>query len=172
MSTSAATLQGRPKAISAILWGGVAAGVLDLSAAFLRWGHPVGITQGIASGLIGPRAFQGGWPTVALGTGLHFFIALSAASVYYAASRKLTFLIQRAVLWGFLYGIAVYMFMSWIVLPLSAFPKSKAPFSMSGLVISLLTHMFCVGLPIALAVRKADVGLRPSDLSRKSSPRI
>jgi hypothetical protein len=88
------------------------------------------------------------------------------------ASRKLRFLIQRAVLWGVLYGIAVYMFMSWIVLPLSAFPKSKAPFSMSSLVISLLTHMFCVGLPIALAVRKSDVGLRPSDLSRRYSPRI
>ena len=172
MSTSAATLQGRAKALPAILWGGLAAGVLDLSAAFLRWGKPIRITQGIASGLIGPRAFQGGWATGALGTALHFGIAISAAAVYYAASRKLTFLTQRTILWGFLYGIAVYMFMSWIVLPLSAFPKSNAPFSMSGLAISLLTHMFCVGLPIALAVRRADVALRPSDLSRKISPRI
>jgi len=53
-----------------------------------------------------------------------------------------------------LYGVAVYMFMSWVVVPLSALPKSKAPFSLTGLVLSLLTHMFCVGLPIALAVRR------------------
>jgi hypothetical protein len=58
------------------------------------------------------------------------------------------------VVWGFLYGIAVYMFMSWVVIPLSALPESKAPFSLTALVLSLLTHMFCVGLPIALAVRR------------------
>lgn len=137
----------------AIFWGGLAAGVLDITAAFVRWGHPVGILKGIASGLLGPRAFQGGSGTAILGLGLHFLIAFSAAAVYYAASRKLDFLIQRAVLWGFLYGIAVYMFMSWIVVPLSAFPKSKAPFSLTAVALSVLTHMFCVGLPIALAVR-------------------
>jgi hypothetical protein len=141
------------------------AGVLDITAAFVRWGKPVRILQGIASGLLGPRAFQGGWGIVALGMTLHFVIAFSAAAVYYAASRKLVFLRSHAVLWGLLYGIAVYMFMSWVVVPLSAFPKSKAPFSVTGVAISLLTHMFCVGLPIALAVRRfaPDLGLQPSD---------
>jgi hypothetical protein len=142
------------KAIPAIVWGGLGAGVLDLTAAFVRWGHPLRITQGIASGLLGPQAFQGGWGAAALGTALHFLIAFSAAAVYYGASRLLAFLTRRAVVWGFLYGIAVYMFMGWIVVPLSAFPKSKTPFSFTALVISLLTHMFCVGLPIALAVRR------------------
>ncbi len=141
------------------------AGVLDITAAFVRWGKPVRILQGIASGLLGPQAFQGGRGIVALGMTLHFVIAFSAAAVYYAASRKLVFLRSRAVLWGLLYGIAVYMFMSWVVVPLSAFPKSKAPFSVTGVAISLLTHMFCVGLPIALAVRRfaPDLGLQPSD---------
>ena len=110
--------------------------------------------QGIASGLLGPQAFQGGSGTAALGLALHFFIAFSAAGFYYAASRKLAFLRKRAVAWGMLYGVAVYMFMSWVVVPLSALPKSKAPFSLPGLILSLLTHMFCVGLPIALAVRR------------------
>ena len=65
------------------------------------------------------------------------------------------------------------MFMSWLVVPLSAFPKSKAPFSLAAQVLSLLTHMFCVGLPIALAVRryaKSDLGLRTSDPSQRTSP--
>jgi hypothetical protein len=144
----------KPRAVPAILWGGLWAGILDITAAFVRWGHPQGILRGIAGGLLGPQAFHGGWGTAALGLALHFFIAFSAAAVYYAASRKLIFLRQRPVGWGFLYGIAVYMFMSWVVVPLSALPKSKAPFSGVGLVLSLLTHMFCVGLPIALAVRR------------------
>jgi hypothetical protein len=141
-------------AVPAILRGGLAAGVLDITAAFIRWGKPVRILQGIASGLLGPQAFQGGWGIVALGMALHFVIAFSAAAVYYSASRKLAFLRSRAVLWGLLYGIAVYMFMSWVVVPLSAFPKSHTAFSAIGFAISLLTHMLCVGLPIALAVRR------------------
>ncbi len=143
-----------PRAVPAILWGGMVAGILDITVAFIRWGNPPGILRGIASGLLGPAAFQGGTAIVVLGLGLHFLIATTAAVVYYAASRKLAFLRERAVLWGLFYGTAVYMFMSWIVLPLSAFPKSKAPFSFTALVLSLLTHMFCVGLPIALATRR------------------
>lgn len=144
----------KPRALPAVLWGGLWAGILDITAAFLRWGHPLGILRGIAGGLLGSQAFHGGWGTAALGLALHFLIAFSAAAIYYAASRRLIFLRQRPVVWGFLYGIAVYMFMSWVVVPLSALPKSKAPFSGVGLTLSLLTHMFCVGLPIALAVRR------------------
>jgi hypothetical protein len=154
MSSATTLTTEKSRAVPAILWGGIWAGVLDITAAFVRWGKPLRILQSIASGLMGPRAFQGGWGTAALGLALHFFIATSAAAVYYAASRKLVFLRRRAVAWGMLYGIAVYMFMSWVVVPLSAFPKSKAPFSASGLAISLVTHMFCVGLPIALSVRR------------------
>lgn len=154
MSSTAALPAKKGNALPAILWGGLSAGFLDITVAFVRWGKPFRILQGIASGLIGPQAFQGGWGTAALGIALHFFIALSAAAVYYGASGKLQFLRQRAVIWGLLYGIAVYMFMSWVVVPLSAFPKNHAPFSGIGLALSLLTHMFCVGLPIALAVRR------------------
>jgi hypothetical protein len=140
--------------VPAIVWAGLVSGVLDLGAAFIRWGHPIRNTQGIASGLLGPKAYDGGWGTVVLGTALHFLIAFSAAAVYYAASRKLSFLTRRAVLWGCLFGIAVYMVMAWVVVPLSAIPKSHAPFSWLSLGLSLLTHIFCVGLPISLVVRR------------------
>jgi hypothetical protein len=154
MATTTALRSGKTGALAAIMWGGLSAGVLDITAAFIRWGIPMRILQGIASGLLGARAFQGGWAIAALGLALHFFIALAAAAIYYAASRQLVFLRRRAVLWGLFYGIVVYMVMSWVVVPLSAFPKSKALFSGIGLVLSLLTHMFCVGLPIALAIRR------------------
>jgi hypothetical protein len=88
-------------AIPAIVWGGLTAGVLDITVAFIRWGNPPGILKAIASGLLGQQAFHGGCGTAALALGLHFLIAFSAAAVYYAASRTLTFLTRRAVLWGF-----------------------------------------------------------------------
>lgn len=154
MNTATTFPAARPRALAAILWGGLWAGTLDIITAFIRWGKPVKLLQGIASGLLGPQAFRGGWGIASLGLALHFFIAFTAAAIYYVASRKLTFMRRRAVTWGALYGVAVYMFMSWVVVPLSALPKSHAPFSGIGLVLSLLTHILCVGLPIALAVRR------------------
>ena len=63
-----------------------------------------------------------------LGVVLHFVIALGAATVYYLASRKLTFLVSSAVLCGLIYGALVYLFMHLIVLPLSAAPKGRHAF--------------------------------------------
>jgi uncharacterized membrane protein YagU involved in acid resistance len=152
---SATELEGS-SATNAIVWGGLACGVLDITAACLTWWirrgtPPRTILQSVASGLLGANAFQGGWTTAALGLALHFVIAFGAATVFYVASRKLPFLIERAVLWGMTYGVAVHLFMDQVVLPLSAF--RKGPFSLPSLAISLVVHMLCVGLPIALAVR-------------------
>src|SRR5262245_15708942 len=137
MSTPAGSgAAGNSRAFAAIVTGGLACGVLDITAAFLRWGFRDGkgirILQSIASGLLGTKSFQGGLGTAALGLAFHFLIATSWAAVFFLASRKLTFLVRRPVTWGFLYGIAVYMFMAWIVVPLSAFPKSTAPFSITA----------------------------------------
>ncbi|HSL55065.1 MAG TPA: hypothetical protein VK868_11750, partial [Pyrinomonadaceae bacterium] len=75
-----------------------------------------------------------------------------ATVVFYLASRKLLFLIERPVHFGLLYGIAVYLFMNFVVLPLSLVPQRTM--TVSGFIIGLLTIMFCVGLPIALIVRR------------------
>jgi hypothetical protein len=145
-----------PRAFPTIFLAGLTAGVLDITAAFLSWApkgiKPIQILQGIASGLLGPRSFHGGWGTGALGTMFHFLIAFSAAGVFYAASRKLTFMTLRPILSGVLYGIAVYIFMYWVVMPLSAY--HKPPFSISATVIAIITHIVCVGLPISLIVRR------------------
>jgi len=145
-----------PKTAPAILWSGLIAGAMDIAAAFVNWGlrgiRPTRILQGIASGLLGPSAFQGGRGTAALGGVLHFFIAFSAATVFFLASRRLAFLTQRAVLAGALYGVAVYTFMYWVVVPLSA--VRRGPFSWEATIIAIITHIFCVGLPISLVVKR------------------
>jgi uncharacterized membrane protein YagU involved in acid resistance len=127
---------------------------LDISAAFGTWAargiKPIRILQGIASGLLGPKSFNGGWETATLGAAFHFLIAFSAAGVFYAASRKLTFLTRRPILSGVLYGIAVYLCLYWVVMPLSAY--HQPPFSISATVIAIITHVVCVGVPISLVV--------------------
>ena len=146
----------RPSAFLTIFSAGIAAGILDITAAFVTWAprgiRPAQILRGIASGLLGPKSFYGGWQTAMLGAALHFLIAFSAASVFYGASRKLIFLTRRPVLSGVLYGIVVYLFMYWVVMPLSAY--HKPPFSISATIIAVVTHIVCVGPPISLVVRR------------------
>ena len=58
---------------------------------------------------------------------------------------------QHAVVSGLLYGIAVYMFMYWMVVPL-AFPNARH--SMSRDVTAVIIHIVLIGLPIGLVVRR------------------
>jgi len=138
---------------SAVLWGGVGCGILDLAAAYFVLWHPSGISmvrglQGIARALVGAAAARGGIATAALGLAIHFLIAFTAAGVYVLASRALRILTTQAVLCGLLYGVAVYLFMYAGILRLRF---GGVPLTATGLVI----HMLCVGLPIGLAVRYA-----------------
>ena len=140
----------------AILIGGLVAGALDITAAFIQFGlsgaNPIRILQSVASGLLGRESYNGGLKAAALGLVCHFVIALGAATTYFAMSRWLPLLTTQAVVCGPLFGIAVYFFMNLVVLPLSAFP-GKIRFPLRVLIPGLLVHMICVGLPIALAVR-------------------
>jgi uncharacterized membrane protein YagU involved in acid resistance len=157
--SAAPTLLSRPKpsAFLAIFWGGLACGVLDITQACVAWGIQNGISpprifQSVAAGLLGRSAFQGGAKTAALGLALHFLIAFSAAAVYYAASRKIKLLIERHVIAGLLYGEAVWLFMNFVVIPLSA--AQSGPFTTAAILTGPIGHPFLVGLPISLAVRR------------------
>jgi hypothetical protein len=142
--------------VASILWGGAIAGTLDILAAFAlsasRGGRPVRVLQGIASGLLGPSAMQGGASTAVLGLFLHFLIAFTAAAVYFAASRGIPVLVRRAAVCGLAYGVVVYLFMNLVVLPASRVTRGTP--AVSVVIWLLIIHMLCVGLPIALAVRR------------------
>jgi hypothetical protein len=144
------------QALRAIVAAGLLAGVMDLSAAFItakiRGVGPVRLLQGITTGLLGLKGYDLGWQTAALGAVIHFFIAFSAATVFYLASRKLAFLTRRWIVSGILYGVAVYLVMYWVVIPLSLI--HRRPFSWTATIVAILTHMVCVGTPIALMVRR------------------
>ena len=158
MGTAAVTrIQARSSATKAIVAAGLACGIMDYTAACVTWWlrarvTPARIGQAIASGLLGPKSFQGGYGTALLGFAIHFLIAFSAATVFYLASRKLRFMTEHFLVAGVLYGVAVYTFMYWVVMPLSA--VRRGPFSWNLTLLAIVTHIFCVGLPIAIAVRR------------------
>jgi hypothetical protein len=137
----------------ALLIGTLAVGGLDLADAFIFFGlrgvSPVRILHSIAAGLLGRDAFAGGARTAALGAFLHFFIAFCIVATFLIASRRLVFLTRRPVAWGIVYGVAVWLVMNFVVLPLSAAGGGGAmtgPVAANG----LLIHMFGVGLPASL----------------------
>jgi hypothetical protein len=149
--------EGRFGAAKAVFYGGLAVGVLDAIDAFVFFGFIRGarmlsIFQAVAGGLLGREAaFQGGVPTFAFGLLLHFFIALAVALVYYLASRKLPELTRRPLLWGALYGVAVFFFMQKAVIPLSRLGPGKM--ALPGLLNGVIGHALMVGIPAAVFAR-------------------
>jgi hypothetical protein len=145
-------------ALRAIAAGGLIAGILDLTQASILFGIRVPLV--IAAGLLGKGALHGGAGTYALGVLLHFFIATSAAAIYYAASRRLPFLATHWLICGLFFGAAVEEVMNLIVLPLSAL-HDAGPYEWRDLVLGLSIHMVVIGLPIAWCTRRFG-DLQPS----------
>jgi len=138
-------------ALLEIAVGGLIAGTLDLTQACILFGWDIPLA--IAAGLLGRQAFDGGAATYLLGVLLHFFIALSFAAFYYAASRKLAFLKEHPLVCGLAYGAGVQEVMNLVVLPLSAL-HARGPYKLHDLILGLLVHMVVIGLPISYSVRR------------------
>jgi uncharacterized membrane protein YagU involved in acid resistance len=144
--------------VQAIFWGGLVAGVLDAVDGVIAYGmqglNPIQVLQYIASGALGKSAFQGGLATAARGAMFHFAIAWVAAAVFVLATGRLEILKTHAVLAGLIYGAAVYFFMNYLVLPLSA--VAPATFQLGLFLNGVIGHAVFVGLPIALFARRAQ----------------
>src|SRR5262249_22761661 len=145
---------------------GLLAGLLDGLDAVCYFGltigaTPAGIFRYIAGGLIGlQNARGGGWEIVVLGIALHFLIAMGAAASYCAASLWLPALIRRPFLWGPVFGIAVYLFMDFIVVPLSLLPPQGHWSSAAVFINEILIHMMGVGVPIAWFASRSTLNSR------------
>ena len=137
------------RALQAIAAGGLIAGTIDLLQACILFGWDIPLF--IAAGLLGKQAEHGGVGTYVAGVLLHFFIACSAAAIYYAASRKLVFLREHPLVCGLFFGGAVQEIMNLVVLPLSAL-HARGPYELHDLILGLVVHMVVIGLPISFSV--------------------
>lgn len=147
------------KSLVTILWIGLFAGTLDITDNLifnqLRGIRPTMVFRYIASGLIGVKAARaGGLASVVLGVVMHYTIALIWTAVFYAASCKLAILSRRPVLSGLVYGGAIYVFMNFIILPLSAVPHPRSAITLASRINGVLALLLFIGLPISLLVRR------------------
>jgi uncharacterized membrane protein YagU involved in acid resistance len=140
-----------------VLAGGLLAGAGDLTFAFLFYGPsgatPVRILQFIASGVLGQGSFQMGLESAALGAFLHFFISVSAATVYYLVSLRFSFLTRRVLIIGAIFGILMFLTMRFVIVPLSA--VKSGPMKLRSVIGELCSHVFLFGIPIAYAASRA-----------------
>jgi hypothetical protein len=152
------------KGLKPILYAGALCSVLDITAACINSRIASGITpvrllQGIAGGFLGRGAYNGGLATAALGLALHFTMALIVTTIFYVLSRRFSALLRHAVPAGVLYGLAVFSLNNFGTAPFLSLFRSfylhtpvlfKPPMGWPQAVI----HIFCVGLPIALVLRR------------------
>ncbi len=128
------------------------------------------VFQGIAGGLIGPSARDGGIATAALGLSLHFLIATIWASIFMLivlrvrAVARLLETTRGTLAVAMIFGPMVWLAMDFLVIPLSR--ARQTPPTSSGFWILLVGHAFVVGLPIAWMAR----GLHPARTTNLSAP--
>jgi hypothetical protein len=138
-----------------ILIATLVAGTLDILAAtiltLIRGGQPMNMLRTVASGPF-PGAAQWNVHGSLLGLAVHFALMAIMVTVFMLAASRWRSLWERPYLWGLLYGLATYVAMNLIVVPLrwpAAFPPS--PLSVAT---QLFCHIILVGIPIALIARR------------------
>jgi hypothetical protein len=151
-------LLGRPSTLGGrVVLAGLTVAVLDMTWAVLwvrltRGAGPQRVFQSVASGLLGPAAFEGGWGTALLGLTLHIVVAFGWTLVFLVAllrwPRLRAWVSTRrgAVTVGLVYGALVWLAMDSVVLPLSR--ARVTPPTALWFWLQLLTHPLLVGLPI------------------------
>jgi hypothetical protein len=157
-NTESSRLGEKPVSIwGAALKGGAIAGLLDIifaiSFAASNGMQAQKLLQVVASGALGQSAFLGGAGTAAIGLTFHFCISFFYAAAYCFATRYFAVLKRQALISGALFGVAVFLFMRLVVLPLSAFPF-PVTFKLYAAGMDLMSHMFLFGVPIALCARR------------------
>lgn len=144
------------RALKTIGLGGLTVGMLDCFAAnlnaMLAGLNPIAVWKYVASGILGKSSYEYTWESIVFGLVIHFVIAFVVTTIYYLASFRLPELIQYPLIFGLLYGIAVYFVMGYVITPLSA--AAKLPTSYTSIMIGILIHIICVGLPISFIVKR------------------
>ncbi|HVJ03392.1 MAG TPA: hypothetical protein VM662_14515 [Sphingomonas sp.] len=133
------------------------AGTLDIAMAAIDTaaaGRPIAnMLRAVASGPF-PAARQWGATGAATGLLVHFAIMAVMASVFMLADARLTWVRAHPLLAGALYGVALWLVMYGLVLPLrfgASFPSAD-PVELAK---QLFAHIILVGLSFGLVARRA-----------------
>jgi len=137
-----------------ILLAGFIAGTLDILFAiiFLASGNAEAVFRYIARGALGEAAYQGGFEMILLGLVFHYIIAYCFTIGYFLVSPLFPFLHKQKIAVGLLYGVFVWAFMHFIVLPFTHNPPG--PVTLKGAWKNIVILMFAVGLPVVIMAGK------------------
>jgi hypothetical protein len=155
---AAALSHSAPKSIRrAILIGGAAVGILDAADGVVWAGvtagqNPIQVLQWIATGLLGPSAFQGGLAAAGLGAMIHFALSYGFTTAFVIAFRNIQAVRSHWVAFGLGWGALVWAFMNLLVLPSS--PVPQAAFTVGALVNGVIGHALTVGLAAAYVAKR------------------
>lgn len=126
-------------------------GTLDIVFAMvltLLYGREIGnMLRFVGSGPF-PAAKDMGQSGAILGLLVHFTLMAIMAAFYVVAARRFPMLTEKPVQWGIVYGLATFVVMNWMVVPI----RFDAPVPGKPLAIAtqLFAHVALVGIPIAL----------------------
>ena len=152
----------RSAAVNRLLRAGLLTGVTDglfssLLNVFAYRSTVARLFQGVASVLIGPRAFEGGAATVALGVLMHFGVAFAWSAVFsfivlrWRTIRRLVATPPGLAAVAAVYGPLVWLVMSLVVIPVLA---HRTPTFSIRWWVQLVGHIPFVGLPIVAASKE------------------
>jgi len=135
------------------LAGGILIGLFLFGVQILGGQPPADVVaqtyRGIASVLLGPAAV--GYPAApAIGLVLHFAVSISWALGYVYLARTKPQLLARPWISGAAFGVVVYIFMQLILLTAGMYHRP----GLAELATSLIAHMLCYGIPVALIVSR------------------
>jgi hypothetical protein len=117
-------------------------------------GYPLmTVYQYIASGALGESAFTGGVATALLGIFFHFVISIVVAVVFFLSANRISLLRRYPIVGSLLYGLAIFIVMNIIVIPLSAAPPAPAPTTLQ-IIMNVVDHVLVVGLPLGILVSR------------------
>lgn len=131
------------------------AGTLDILSAFvfagMRGTGPLTVLGGVASGPFGEAMANSGWTGAMIGLGVHFAIMAVQVATFMLLAAWQPGILQTRLIAGILYGLAVYVVMYWVVLPIR-WPDVFPAGALRHIPTALFSHICCVGLPIVLIV--------------------
>jgi hypothetical protein len=143
--------------LRATLAGGAIAGTLDIlfaiTFAVVNGRTATWLLQTVATGLLGPAAYDGGTPAALLGLAAHFALSIGWAALFFTFAAHRPRLIARPFFTTMLFGVLVFLVMRLAVLPLSAFPYPVSVFSKAA-GLDLLSHVFLFAPPIVFAAAR------------------
>ena len=135
------------------------AGTLDILFAMILtvvFGREIGnMLRYVGSGPF-PAAIDMGTAGAIVGLLTHFGLIAIMAAIYAIAAQQRPALLKKPIQWGVLYGLATYVAMNLIVVPLRF--DAPLPPSARAIATQLFAHVVLVGIPIALIAAR---NLRP-----------